>query len=165
MCQWASGLCDYCTCSDGCFCLLSLFCTPIAYGYNTALMRGATHPHKIEHCGPPALPFMYLCAFLQYTATSPQYLGLLTMWVCLSQTFLVKNMLVAVRRERGKYTGELPECCCCFDTPCCLSFWCMPCTLTVVRHEAKENHVYAYDDARSVFKMAANSMFDMSRNV
>jgi len=128
-------------------------------------MQGKVHPCRIQHCGAALMQFLYLSAIQQYAATSPQYLGLMSLWVCFSQAALVKNMLVVV----GEYSkkDDLPVCCFCFDEPCCLSIWCMPCMLTRVRHEVL-NHTrktYEYDESKMVFKMAANSMFDMSRNV
>jgi hypothetical protein len=166
--EWSTGICGCGTCSDLCFCCFSTFCTPAAYGYNTALMRGVKNPCRIQHCGAALMQFMYLCAIQQYSVTSPQYLGLMSLWVCLTQTALVKNMVVVVGTHNGVYkkTEDLQECCICCDEPCCLSFWCMPCMLTRVQREVRNNpqKVYEYDDSKMTFKIT-NSMFDVNRNV
>ena len=160
---WSTGICDCCV--DCPFCCLATFCTPVAFGYDVALVSGAPHPCRIQHCGMPYLQFMYLCAIQQYSVTSPQYLGVMSMWVCFTQVSLVKNMLVAVGTKRGIYVNDLPPCCVCCDEPFCLSFWCMPCMLTRIKHEVETHKIKCtYDDSRMVFKMV-NSMFDVTRNI
>ena len=167
--RWDTSICNCCNTTDDCpFCCMATFCMPIAFGYNTALMRGAKHPCMIQHCGMPYLQFMYLCAIQQFSAAFPQYLGLLSTWVCLTQVSLVRNMLVAVGREKKIYdtTKEFDDVCCCCDEPCCLSFWCMPCVLTRIQHEVKMQQLknYSYDDSKMVFRLV-NSMFEIPRNV
>ncbi len=189
--EWSTGLCGWCTNIDDCeFCCIATWCGCIAYGMNTALMEGHRGYSKCccnfcdcpqscecQYCGDACCLYAYISSLREmssnnFRGNNGTELIIALICTCASACvtnaflgFLTYKQVKAVGQGRGIYKDHLPIVCCCFDAPCCESFWCGPCVLTRVHHEVlkdfEENGESAkrYEYNIGTFKQV-NSMFD-----
>ena len=183
--EWSSGLCGWCFNIDDCgFCCLATWCGCIAYGMNTALIEGhngyspcclCEWPESCEcqYCGDACCLYCFIDNSRQmsvnntFRPTNPTELAIGAAIGCLNTCitaaflgFIVKKQVVAVGKAQNIYEPHLPVVCCGCDEPCCLSFWCIPCVLTMVHHEVLNDKewkklTYKFGEFDQV-----NSMFD-----
>ena len=172
--DWSTGLCGWCTNIDDCeFCCLATCCGCIAYGMNTALMRGhrgysecccGKWPQSCEYqyCGDACCLYMYISNSRQlfdnntFSPNNPVELILGLLCGCVSACvtnafigFLTYKQVEAVGKGRKIYKDDhIPMVCCGCDEACCESFWCGPCVLTRVHHEVLKDFDENRDNAK-----------------
>jgi hypothetical protein len=176
--DWSMGLCSCCFDVNDCgFCCLATWCGCIAFGMNSALMKGkrgsdpcccgwiqCSETCQWDYCGDACTTFFAADAITKYFGMNGVNNGDIGMCVigCASSLMnmqLIQNQVVVVGRRLKIYEEKLPRVCGCFNEPCCISIWCAPCMLTRVHHELvhDETNVYTPIPGSVLFQ---NTMFD-----